>query len=115
MGTMDGVVLSSSEVEVMAKPVRRRFTGEDKLKILGEAEASSGSGQIGALLRREGLFSSNLTQWRKQRERGELEGLKQKRRGPLPKGRNPLRPIRLGFWSVRMPGLGPVQSGRRDW
>ncbi|HBA38860.1 MAG TPA: hypothetical protein DCZ05_03700, partial [Deltaproteobacteria bacterium] len=62
MGTMDGVVLSSSEVEVMAKPVRRRFTGEYKLKILGEAEASSGSGQIGALLRREGLYSSNLTQ-----------------------------------------------------
>ena len=62
MGTAGITAVSSSEVEVMAKPVRRRFTGEYKLKILGEAEASSGSGQIGALLRREGLYSSNLTQ-----------------------------------------------------
>ena len=73
----------------MAKPVRRRFTAEYKLRILREADACSGRGEIGALLRREGLYSSNLTQWRKQRERGELEGLSRKR-GPLPKPRNPL-------------------------
>jgi len=55
-------------VEVMAKPVRRRYTAEYKLRILRAAEACSGRGEIGALLRREGLYSSNLTQWPKQRE-----------------------------------------------
>ena len=89
MDTMDGLGLSPSEVEVMAKPVRRRYTAEYKLRILRAAEACSGRGEIGALLRREGLYSSNLTQWRKQRERGELEGLSRKR-GPLPKGKNSL-------------------------
>ncbi|MBI2998221.1 MAG: transposase [Deltaproteobacteria bacterium] len=73
----------------MAKPERRRFTAEYKLRILREAEACSGRGEIGALLRREGLYSSNLTQWRKQGEKGELEGLSRKR-GPLPKPRHPL-------------------------
>jgi len=89
MGAMEGVESSSPEVEVMAKPTRRRYTAEYKLRILREAEALSGRGEIGALLRREGLYSSNLTQWRKQRERGELEGLSRKR-GPLPKGKNSL-------------------------
>ena len=89
MGTAGITAVSSSEVEVMAKPERRRFTAEYKLRILREAEACSGRGEIGALLRREGLYSSNLTQWRKQREKGELEGLSRKR-GPLPKPRNPL-------------------------
>lgn len=87
MGAMEGVESSSSEVEVMAKAVRRRYTVEYKLRILREAEVSSGRGELGALLRREGLYSSNLTAWRKQRERGELEGLSRKR-GPAPKPRN---------------------------
>jgi transposase-like protein len=77
------------EVEVEAKGKRRRFTGEYKLRVLREAEALSGSGEIGALLRREGLYSSNLTAWRKQRERGELAGLS-RRRGAAGKPRNPL-------------------------
>ena len=89
MGAMEGVESSSAEVEVMAKPTRRRYTAEYKLRVLREAEACKGRGEIGALLRREGLYSSNLTQWRKQRERGELEGLSRKR-GPLPKGKNSL-------------------------
>ena len=89
MDTMDGLGLSPSKVEVMAKPTRRRYTAEYKLRVLREAEACSGRGEIGALLRREGLYSSNLTQWRKQRERGELEGLSRKR-GPAPKPRSPL-------------------------
>ena len=74
----------------MAKPTRRRFTAEYKLGILRQADACSRPGEIGALLRREGLYSSILTAWRKQRDMGELEGLTQKRRGPLPKGHNPL-------------------------
>ncbi len=73
----------------MAKPTRRRYTAEYKLRVLREAEACKGRGELGALLRREGLYSSNLTQWRKQCERGELEGLSRKR-GPLPKGKNSL-------------------------
>lgn len=80
----------SGEVEVMAKATRRRLTAEYKLRILREAEACSRPGEIGALLRREGLYSSSLTEWRKQRERGELEGLLEKRRGPAPRERNPL-------------------------
>lgn len=89
MGTMDGERVCSSEVEVMAKPSRRRYTAEYKLGILREAEGCTGRGELGALLRREGLYSSNLTQWRKQREKGELAGLS-RRRGPSPKGKNPL-------------------------
>ena len=89
MGTGDGMALSTSEVEVMAKAVRRRFTAEYKVGILREADSCSGRGEIGALLRREGLYSSHLTQWRKQREKGELAGLS-RRRGPSPKERNPL-------------------------
>ena len=82
--------LSSSEVEVTAKPTRRRYTAEYKHRILREAVACTRPGELGALLRREGLYSSNLTVWRKQRERGEIEGLSQKKRGPLPKEKNPL-------------------------
>jgi transposase-like protein len=71
--------LSPSEVEVTAKPTRRRYTAEYKLRILREADAYTSGGEVGALLRREGLYSSNLTVWRKQRERGELQGLLQKK------------------------------------
>ncbi len=74
----------------MAKPTRRRYSAEYKLRILREVDASTRRGEIGALLRREGLYASNLTAWRKQREKGELEGLSQKRRGPLPQEKNPL-------------------------
>ena len=73
----------------MAKPVRRRFTAEYKLGVLREVEGCKGRGELGALLRREGLYSSHLTQWRKQRERGERQGLSRKR-GPSPKQRHPL-------------------------
>lgn len=89
MGTMVGGGVSPSEVEVMAKPSRRRYTAEYKLRVLREAEGCTGRGELGALLRREGLYSSNLTQWRKQRERGELAGLSRKR-GPSLKARNAL-------------------------
>src|SRR5512136_749017 len=78
------------EVEVVAKATRRRFTAEYKRKILREADACTTPGAIGALLRREGLYSSNLTTWRAQRERGELAGLTPKKRGPAPQPKNPL-------------------------
>jgi transposase-like protein len=78
------------EVEVLAKASRRRFTAEYKRKILREADACREPGTIGALLRREGLYSSHLTTWRGQRERGELAGLTPKKRGPAPQPKNPL-------------------------
>ncbi len=78
------------EVEVVAKASRRRFPAEYKRKILREADACTAPGAIGALLRREGLYSSHLTTWRAQRARGELAGLTPKPRGPAPKAKNPL-------------------------
>ena len=57
--------------EVIAKAKRKRFTAAEKLRILREVEACRGSGEIGALLRREGIYSSYLTTWRKQRESGD--------------------------------------------
>src|SRR4029453_14497836 len=65
--------------EVPAKAKRRQFTPEYKLRIVREAAAAKSPGEIGALLRREGLYSSHLADWRRQRERGELAGLSAKR------------------------------------
>ncbi len=93
MSTLREVTVSRPgvpEVEVVAKATRRRFTAEYKRRILREAEACTEPGAIGALLRREGLYSSHLTTWRAQRERGELAGLTPKKRGPAPKPQNPL-------------------------
>ena len=67
------------EPAVTEKATRRKFSAEYKLRILAEAEASRERGQIGALLRREGLYASTLDKWRKQRARGTLGGAK---RGP---------------------------------
>lgn len=78
--------------EVPEKPTRRRFTAEYKLRILRLAEACTEPGSVGALLRREGLYSSHLTVWRRQRERGALDGLKPKKRGRKVAERNPLLP-----------------------
>lgn len=73
------------ETEVTEKATRRRFTGEYKRRILREAAACKGPGEVGALLRREGLYSSHLTYWRKEAGRGELAALTPKKRGPQPK------------------------------
>ena len=70
------------EVEVVAKAERRRFTAEYKRRIVREADRCTRPGEIGALLRREGLYSSHLVTWRAARDRGELEGLSAKKRGP---------------------------------
>jgi transposase-like protein len=75
---------------VTSKAKRRRFTAEYKRKVLQEADACTESGQIGALLRREGLYSSHLVTWRHARKRGELEGLAPKKRGPKAQESNPL-------------------------
>ena len=67
--------------QVTAKAKRRRFTAEYKRRILREADALAETGGIGEMLRREGLYTSHLSSWRRERERGELEGLAAKKRG----------------------------------
>ena len=67
--------------EVVDRAVRRRFTGKYKARILREADACSKPGELGALLRREGLYHSHLSTWSRQREQGALNGLSAKRRG----------------------------------
>src|SRR5881296_2340232 len=70
-----------ADVEVVAQAERRRFTAEYKRRIVREADRCTKPGEIGALLRREGLYSSHLTTWRAARDRGELAGAP-KKRGP---------------------------------
>jgi len=72
--------------ELVARPKRRRFSAEYKLRVLRQAESCSRPGEIGALLRREGLYTSHLTAWRKQRDAGALEALGRAR------GRKPADP-----------------------
>ena len=71
--------------EVVARPKRRRFTAAFKQKVLAEADAAKGSGEIGAVLRRHGLYSSHVTHWRQERDAGILEGLTPQKRGPKTK------------------------------
>ncbi len=72
----------STDPEVVPKASRRQFSAAEKLRILQEADACSQPGQIGALLRREGLYSSQLTTWRRLRARGQLQALTPQQRGP---------------------------------
>lgn len=77
------------DAEVSAKARRRTFTAQYKLDILDAVEAARESGEIGALLRREGLFSSHLTKWNAQRRAGALTALSPRRRGPKAEPPNP--------------------------
>ena len=81
---------SPPDPEVPANKARRKFTAKYKLRILKEAEACTEPGQIGTLLRREGLYSSHLTTWRRQREDGLLQAMAPKKRGRRKKEKNPL-------------------------
>lgn len=81
--------LGNGEVD-LTQPRRRRFSIDYKLRVLAEADASTIPGQIAALLRREGLYSSNLSAWRQQRDAGQLSALTPLKPGPKPKDRNPL-------------------------
>lgn len=82
--------LVPQETQVEAKAKRRRFSAQEKLRILKEADACTKPGEQGALLRREGLYSSHLTEWRRARERGELDALSPKKRGRKAKEVHPL-------------------------
>ena len=78
------MAVTPEDVQVAAKPQRRSFTAEYKRRILKEADACSTPGAVGALLRREGLYSSHLVEWRRARARGELAALTPKKRGRKP-------------------------------
>jgi transposase-like protein len=72
------------------RPRRRTFTAADKLRILVEIDRAAGSRGIGAVLRREGLYSSILADWRRQRDAGAYDALTPAKRGPKPAQANPL-------------------------
>ena len=78
--------------EVAAKPKRRQFSAEYRLRILDEADRCTRPGEIDRLLRREGLYSSHLSVWRKARRNGSLKALTPKKRGAKPAESNPLSP-----------------------
>jgi transposase len=85
-----GAPMNIPDPEVPEKKNRRKFTARYKLQILEQADACTALGEIGALLRREGLYSSNLTTWRKQREQGLLDALSPRKRGRKKLEKNPL-------------------------
>lgn len=84
MVTTEKKAAKDPPTEVVAKASRRRFTAKYKLKILKKADACEAHGAVGELLRKEGLYTSHLALWRKQREQGALVGLAPKKRGPAP-------------------------------
>jgi len=77
------------EPEVPEKAQRRRFEAAYKLRIVEAADCLTGPGEVGELLRREGLYSSHLTNWRRQRDEGSLAGLEPKRRGRKARRKDP--------------------------
>lgn len=85
---------SQPTVQVEAKPQRRRFTAQYKLSILEQADACTKPGEVSALLRREGLYSSNLAAWRDARARGQLAALQPRKRGRKAKQIDP-RDLRI--------------------
>jgi len=88
--SMSSLLIHPPNPEVPEKATRRRFSAEYKLKILAQAKACRETGDVGALLRREGLYSSHLTTWRRQKEAGILSGLEPKQRG---REANPTHPL----------------------
>jgi len=85
-----GLAAAVPDPEVTDKPKRRRFTAEYKLSLLKKADACTQPGEVGALLRREGVYSSTLSQWRRQKDAGTLSALKPKSRGRKVQEVNPL-------------------------
>jgi transposase len=76
--------------ELSARPRRRTFTARDKLRILAATDQAAGTGDIGAILRREGVYSSTLCDWRRQRDAGAFDALTPAKRGPKTVASNPL-------------------------
>ena len=98
--------------ELSARPRRRSFTAQDKRPILAETDRAAATGRIGAILRREGLYSSNLTAWRRQRDAAAIGGLAPDRRGPKRTEPNPLATelARLQQDNARPAGAAPAAT-----
>ena len=91
MPQIKGSKTLAASPELLDRPRRRTFTAQDKLRILGEADRAAGvPGGIGAIVRREGLYSSALSDWRRQRAAGAFEALSPAKRGPKTAEPNPL-------------------------
>lgn len=88
MATIEKKSVNDPPTEVVAKARRRTYTAKYKLKILTRADACAGHGTVGELLRKEGLYTSHLVLWRKQRDQGVLQGLTPRARGPKPVARD---------------------------
>lgn len=82
--------VSAPDPQVVEKARRRRFSARYKLEVLRQADACTAPGELGALLRREGLYSSHLVTWRRQRDEGALAGLAPRKRGRKRRPNNPL-------------------------
>jgi transposase-like protein len=82
--------VSAPDPQVVVKARRRRFSAAYKMEVLRQADACTAAGELGALLRREGLYSSHLVTWRRQREEGALAGLAPRKRGCKGRAKNPL-------------------------
>ena len=83
--------MSAADPEVVDHATRRRFTAEYKRRILVEVDAATDPGAIGLIIRREGLYASHLTHWRKAHDKGGLDALKPKKRGPKASVKDPLQ------------------------
>ena len=81
---------ASVSPELSDRPRRRTFTARDKLRILAAIDQAAGTGGIGAVLRREGIYSSTLCDWRRQRDAGAFNALNPGKRGPKTAEANPL-------------------------
>lgn len=88
----------------LKRPKRRSFSAEYKLKVLKEADACKKPGELGALLRREGLYSSHISTWRRQRDEGAL-GRK--------RGRKPADPLEIAWWGSTLEALSAPGSAHR--
>lgn len=87
--TLEKITGHPPNPEVSEKAVRRTYSAKYKIKILKEIDSNNEPGHIGSLLRSEGLYSSHLTKWRREREAGILKGLSPKQRGPQGKKNDP--------------------------
>ena len=83
-GSASPALQPGAEVEVVAHATRRQFSNADKRRILAAADRCTQPGEIGALLRREGVYSSSLSTWRRQRAAADLAALAAQKRGPKP-------------------------------
>jgi len=81
---------AAASPELSDRPHRRTFTAKDKLRILAETDQALGKGGVGAILRREGIYSSMLSEWRRLRDAGTLGALAPSKRGPTARPINPL-------------------------